>query len=293
MIDFSNCKKLLKGYGGANGNKIAILYEDREYMLKFPPPNKGNSLTSYINSCISEHIACQIYSSLGFNVQKTMLGTFINQKGKEYIVVACEDFTQDGEVFFDFASIKNTCIESSKSGYGVELSSIISAINEQDFFDYTKLTEFFWDMFIADALLGNFDRHNGNWGFLVDNKAQKARLAPIYDCGSCLYPQMPVSMMQNVIDSQDEIEQRIYVYPNSIIKENGKKINYFNFISSFENDDCTNALTRIYPKINMNEIYTTLDNAAILPIQKEFYKTIITARKERILDFCVNQLKKR
>lgn len=148
-------------------------------------------------------------------------------------------------------------------------------------------------MFIADALLGNFDRHNGNWGFLVDNKAQKARLAPIYDCGSCLYPQMPVSMMQNVIDSQDEIEQRIYVYPNSIIKENGKKINYFNFISSFENDDCTNALTRIYPKINMNEIYTTLDNAAILPIQKEFYKTIITARKERILDFCVNQLKKR
>lgn len=23
----------------------------------------------------------------------------------------------------------------------------------------------FWDIFIADALIGNTDRHNGNWGF--------------------------------------------------------------------------------------------------------------------------------
>lgn len=28
--------------------------------------------------------------------------------------------------------------------------------------------QYFWDMFVVDALLGNFDRHNGNWGFLYD-----------------------------------------------------------------------------------------------------------------------------
>ena len=32
----------------------------------------------------------------------------------------------------------------------------------------------FWQLFIVDALLGNFDRHGANWGFLKkDNKANK------------------------------------------------------------------------------------------------------------------------
>lgn len=39
--------------------------------------------------------------------------------------------------------------------------------------------QFFWDMFIADALPGNFDRHNGNWGILVDEEHQTAEIAPV------------------------------------------------------------------------------------------------------------------
>ena len=51
------------------------------------------------------------------------------------------------------------------------------------------LMQHFWNVFVVDALLGNFDRHNGNWGFLYDDSAKEASLAPIYDCGSCLLPQ--------------------------------------------------------------------------------------------------------
>lgn len=37
-IDFTNCKKILgRAYNGANGKKIAVEYNKREYMLKFPP----------------------------------------------------------------------------------------------------------------------------------------------------------------------------------------------------------------------------------------------------------------
>lgn len=37
-IDFTNCKKILgRAYNGANGKKIAVEYNGREYMLKFPP----------------------------------------------------------------------------------------------------------------------------------------------------------------------------------------------------------------------------------------------------------------
>ena len=43
-------------------------------------------------------------------------------------------------------------------------------------------------MFVKYALIGNTDRHNGNWGFLLDLESGKVKFAPIYDCGSCLNP---------------------------------------------------------------------------------------------------------
>lgn len=89
-------------------------------------------------------------------------------------------------------------------------------------------------MFIADAFLGNFDRHNGNWGFLVDEEKQQAELAPVYDCGSCLYPQLDLERMKTVLQDEAEIDQRIYTFPTSSIEEGGKKISYFDYISSLK-----------------------------------------------------------
>ncbi|MDD4729290.1 MAG: hypothetical protein PHN55_11145 [Dysgonamonadaceae bacterium] len=89
-------------------------------------------------------------------------------------------------------------MDSEQSGYGTELSSITKAIDEQSLLEPKKLKDFFWDMFIADAFLGNFDRHNGNWGILIDEVQQSAEIAPIYDCGFCLYPQIDQAGMQTV-----------------------------------------------------------------------------------------------
>ena len=36
MIDFSNLPVRKKAYGGANGSKLAIIYDDSLYMLKLP-----------------------------------------------------------------------------------------------------------------------------------------------------------------------------------------------------------------------------------------------------------------
>ena len=105
-------------------------------------------------------------------------------------MVACRDFTEGGKRLIEFAQLKNTCIDSEQNGYGKELDSILEAVNEQTLYPADELRAFFWDMFIADAFLGNFDRHNGNWGLLVNEEEQSVEIAPIYDCGSCLYPQL-------------------------------------------------------------------------------------------------------
>ena len=60
MIDFTNMPTRKKTYAGANGGKIAILYEGEQYMLKFPAPPKRNPEMSYANGCISEYLGSHI-----------------------------------------------------------------------------------------------------------------------------------------------------------------------------------------------------------------------------------------
>lgn len=292
MIDFTSCEiNKFKAYGGANGNKINIIYEGESYMLKFPPVPSRNKLMSYTNGCISEHLACKIFRSLGINTQETILGTYTDKRGKEKIVVACKDFTADGKKLMEFAHLKNTCIDSEQSGYGKELSSIMKAIDEQTLLPPSEICSFFWDIFIVDALLGNFDRHNGNWGLLIDEKLKTVEIAPVYDCGSCLYPQLSADGMEKVLNSDDEINQRIFVFPASSIEEDGKKIPYFDFISSLKDLECNKALKRISERIDMDKIYELIDETpTLLPIQKDFYKVMITERKKKILDYSMDLL---
>lgn len=295
MIDFSGCPvNRFRAYGGANGNKINISYQDHSYMLKFPPRPSRNKMLSYTNSCISEYVACHIFEMLGFKVQKTLLGNYTDSRGKSKLVVACRDFTEGGKKLIEFAHLKNTCITSEQSGYGKELSSILEAIDEQTLYPASELRTFFWDMFIADALLGNFDRHNGNWGLLVDEQAQSAEIAPIYDCGSCLYPQLDLERMAEVLKSQEEIDRRIYVFPASSIEERGVKIPYYDFISSHRYPECSDALKRIGARIDLDAIQDFLEEIPELqPVQREFYLTILTERKEKILDHSLHLMMER
>ncbi len=284
-IDFTNCRVVLgKAYNGANGKKIAVEYNGTLYMLKFPPSGKNKpTALSYTNSCFSEHIASSIFNLIGVKAHETMLGTF-KIGGKEKIVCACKDFTADGKNFFDFCSIKNTILESDSNGTGTELEDILDTIEKQQYVSPEVLEKHFWDVFVVDALLGNFDRHNGNWGFLFDEGTGETSLAPIYDCGSCLLPQADEKIMNEVLTNEDALNARIYQYPTSAIKQNDRKINYYNFLMSAEYDGCNEAVKRIVPQIDMDEISAFFEEAPYLSeLQREFYNAYIKARYDLIL----------
>lgn len=286
MIDFTNCKvDPYKAYSGANGQKICVWYDGARYMLKFPPQATRNKAMGYSNGCLSEYLACHIFASMGFNTQETLLGTYTMNDGRVKTVVACKDFNVGSKRLIEFAQLKNTCINSEQNGYGTELDSILTAIEEQQLIPAEKLRAFFWDMFIADALLGNFDRHNGNWGILVDETAQTAEIAPIYDCGSCLYPQLDPAQMDTVLHSEDEIANRVFVFPTSAIEENGKKINYFQYISSLKNPECTAALERVCARIDLGKINEIIEaTPGLTELQKDFYSVMIHERYTNILE---------
>lgn len=293
MIDFTELPTRKKAYAGANGSKIAVMYQDTLYMLKFPGAARLNQDMSYANGCISEYLGSHIFALAGIPAQETLLGTY-RIKGKEKIVVACKDFTGTGLVLQDFTSLKNTVLDSGSNGTGTELGDILDAIEQQTVLDPNTLTRHFWDMFIVDALIGNWDRHNGNWGFLYNTLTDEVTLAPVFDCGSCLFPQADETIMRTVLDDPAERQLRIFDRPLSAIRENGQKINYRAFISSLKYSDCNAALKRITPKLSLSDIENLVNDTPFIgDLQKEFYRTMLAERKEKILDYSLQKLRAR
>ena len=281
-MDFSRYPLSGKYYGGTE-RKLGILIKGIPYMLKFQKKTAFGDR----NNHISEYIGSHIFEHLGFEVQETILGTY---KG-EY-VVACRDFNNGDIQFVPFNDVGESSLDQDKEEYQYEYDDIVQMLK-----DNAKLTNvkqsinFFWRMYIVDALLGNFDRHGGNWGFVKEK--EKYRIAPVFDNGSCLFPNLINEKdMINIINSEEETENRIFNYPTSQIKLHGKKSSYYKIISSLEFYECCEALDYIYKKINMKEIYDIVDRIEIISdVQKDFYKHMLRNRYELIIRDSYRRLK--
>lgn len=286
IVDFSNSKQIINKYGGADTKKT-IIYNNKYYLLKFPGSANQNREISYSNNIFSEYLGCHIFNSIGIKAQNTILGKYTQENGITKNVCACEDFTGDGWRLVEFQNLKNSFPEtpSSSNGKNTALDEILEVINNHaDIYDKKTLKEHFWNVFIVDALIGNFDRHNGNWGILVNDDKQEIKMAPIYDCGSCLCSQLSDEQMEEIIKNKSEINDRIYNRPTSTIIENDKRINYYEFISSLKNEDCNQALKRIVPKVDMVKIAKEIEHMPIISdVRKEFYKIFLKGRYEIIL----------
>lgn len=140
-------------------------------------------------------------------------------------------------------------------------------------------------MFVVDAFIGNWNRHNGNWGFLYNQGKDAMRIAPIFDCGSALFPQIDDDLIKKVISSKAEMNARIYDMPTSAIVVDGKRGNYYKMITSLEYYGCNEAIKRIVPRIDLDKINALIESVEIASdLQKEFLKVILKMRKEKILD---------
>ena len=273
MINFTNCKEELNNYKGSEKKKT-LIYENKKYLVKFPDPiREKNKNISYINNAFSEYIGSNIFKIVGFPTQNTILGIY-KYNEKEKIVCACEDFTDSSKNLYEFENLALSTNPDKK--IETELSDILNVLDENKIINSTKIKEKFWDMFIIDALIGNTDRHNGNWGFLVDNQTKEVEFAPIYDCGSCLNPMIDDNEMEKL--KENEIKN-LAINCYSCLKENGKKINYMTYIRNTKNEECHKAIIRVFKDINIIKINNFIDGVSCMSnIRKEFYKKIINIR---------------
>ena len=273
MINFTNCKEELNNYKGSEKKKT-LIYDEKKYLVKFPDPiREKNKNISYINNAFSEYIGSNIFKMVGFPTQNTIIGVY-KYNEKEKIVCACEDFTNSNKVLYEFENLALSTNPDKK--IETELTDILNVLDENNIINIPKIKEKFWDMFVIDSLIGNTDRHNGNWGFLVDIKTNKIEFAPIYDCGSCLNPMIDDDEIKKL---QDNDIKNLAINCYSCLKENGKKINYMTYIKECKNEECNKAILRVFKNIKIDEINKFIDEISCMSNErKEFYKKIINIR---------------
>ena len=126
-------------------------------------------------------------------------------------------------------------------------------------------------------------------GFL--KKDNKYQLAPIFDNGSCLFPQLVnEDEIKFILSDQKEINERIYKFPTSQIKLGEGKSSYFEVILSLKSEECNKALVKIYSKVDLNKINDLIDSLNITKVHKDFYKIMIEERFNKIIKYSYDKL---
>lgn len=281
MRDYTMYEKTPVMFSGAE-RKFEIIIDGNRYIVKF----QKNSEVGLTFNYVSEYLGSHIFQSIGIPVQETFLGTY---DGKNVVVM--KNFLEPEDALVAFNGVGESSLERDKELYQYTYEDITAMLRENmKSTNVEETTDRFWDMFIVDALIGNFDRHGGNWGFI--KRDNKYRIAPVYDNGSSLYPKLNTDdKLEAVLASEDEINERVFKFPTSHIKVKNRKSSYFEVISSLQFEACNDALKRIVPRINFGRINTIIDEIeGISEVRKHFYKTMLQQRYDKILMHAYHQL---
>ena len=284
VVDFDKSEPdPLHDYSGSD-RKEPRLIDGIPFMVKYSDKRAktGRLDTSFVNNTLSEYIGSHLVASAGLPSHETYLGYFNGE-----LVVGCRNYLWGREVSHEFAYYMKKKYDSSEIGRLPKYEQIYDVIETDP--ELKKIRDEavrrYWETFIVDAWIANFDRHKGNWSYIYNPDEKISYPAPVYDCGSTLYPALSEKGMSLVLGSEYEIRKRIRVFPNAALLVNGMKVGYYEMISSGIDRNCTDALMSIVPRIDMEKAREIIDNTPLISdTRKQFYYTMLKRRKEMILD---------
>ena len=151
-----------------------------------------------------------------------------------------------------------------------------------------KQFEHFLGIMVFDALIGETDRHEENWGLIKENNLY--RLSPIYDSGCNLLRELKnKENARKIYDGIIDFDNYILKSKTCIYKENLKtKYKHFELIEELYNeypDIITNEIKNLRKLSNKNieKIVNKLPENIIEEQHKEFIKKYLIKRKNILL----------
>jgi 3-methyladenine DNA glycosylase AlkC len=189
-----------------------------EYFVKYPLKRLGRD---YSSETWSEILAYEIGSYLGFNVLEYDFAMDKDKAG----CISKSMITNEEEELIEGVSIltayDNTYAPEDKNTYDKYTFSFVKEAFKKDA-DLNKLFVDFLKILVFDAIIGNSDRHQSNWGFIKKirlpkkNKFSKIfkykkpkikiKSAPIYDSGCCFGREFNENKIRNILDDDIQFE---------------------------------------------------------------------------------------
>lgn len=286
LINIDNLLETNKTFGGNAGAKIGVIFNNEEYIVKYPKniKNLNKVEISYSTSPLSEYIGSHVYQILGYQVHETLMG-YDNDK----VVVLCKNFNTKNN-FTEFKNVANRLrardideIEYT-DGSSTDIDKILTTIVKSELItNKEKTIDRFWDMFVVDYFLNNNDRNNTNWGFMIEpyNLSSKETLAPIYDCGNSFNNKLSDEQLMNKMCNEKMFKETTVNGLSSCFEFRGHHVNFTNafFNNELLNLGLGNAVIR-----NVSNIKEHFDKIC------DFIKSI--PEKENGLTICSNVYKK-
>ena len=277
-----NKYKNLKFYDGTT-RKYGITYKGKDYIVKYP---KNSMDTSHI----SEYVASHFINNLGYKAHNTLLKDTTNG-----LCVLVEDF-------INTLGLLHTYADTQQSSEGTDISTKSYTYEDIQYMIkmHTKIPDYlkqqalyqFWVMFFLDAILGNRDRHRGNWGYIVGMDNQYY-VAPLFDNGGSLFPNVLTRISQYSRDSKNFIKERSEKFPACLIcektNEGIKRTNYYFYINerNLKNNRIMLNVYKEFRSIGVDKIKSAItsavNNSLIPDTLKSFYVDVVISRYNHII----------
>ncbi len=272
-------------YGGSDRKDGLLGLDGSRYMMKYSEKQapRNDLASNYVNNVVSEYISSHVLGILGYPVHDTELGTM----GGE-VVVVCRSFVPPGGALIEFGTFMQKHYDSGAISRIPDIGQIYEVFEKDPVLSPQAglFKSCYWERFVGDALVGNFDRHKGNFGYLVKADGSVAA-SPIYDNGSTLFPNLSESGMQEVLADPKEIMQRVKLYPKAALEMNKTKVGYYDMMSSGIYSELTNAVIRTVPRIrdSMPAVRDFINGCSFLSgVRKDFYNVMLAERMYFVLE---------
>lgn len=276
MFEVLDSMKNGKFYNGVT-EKFGITVNNVDYIVKLDD--------NY--SPICEYVASAFIRSIGIACHEVRLGVYNGR-----IVSIAKDFTSGTSLtlhpYKDMKqSSEDTDIGNKEYTYK-DVQYLISKHLKMSPRNRELAIKGFWDMFICDAIVANRDRHWGNWGYL--SNGQEYILAPLYDNGSSLFPDIGGKLAEYAdrVQRKEFIKVRTFQFPASLFmmqRKDGsiKRTNYYEMFSDLRINKVfaseVNAIRISYGYMDVfNRMYDICCSIDIDNVLRRFYIEIVTIR---------------
>ncbi len=305
IIDFTKYKLSDRNleYGGRAGEKRGILINGEYWFLKFPKTTQGmNRVTglSYVTSPLSEFIGSNIFSILGYDVHKTLLGVCHDTK-RYKVVCACKDFIIDdkNEILIPYTALRNDTNSDIMERHDTVYSSpsniyevIFQLKHNEVFKNLSDSTERFFEMIIIDMLINNSDRNEDNWGVIKFKDSNTYKMAPIYDCGNSFYDKASEDKIENLLSNDLKLQSSSINGVTAYEDDMGNRVTNMTLLD-IDNEDLNKAVIKVYNNVIskfekikefINSIPENFEGTLIMSnIRKEYYIKTFELRLNKIL----------